>query len=380
MSIRIAMGGDVNFSRARGQIACLVKRKRPSLPARLWRKLGRRIPFLAMGDDSPADGISGILLPEYGGRWQNPDPETDPGDDLGLPWREIGAFFRKADLGYVNLETPLSSTGRHVGSFCSPPGYAETLAQNNIRLVSIANNHAFDAGEAGLIDTMRALNEHQVRFVGGGMDIGAARAGEMVTVNGLRLGMLAYTATCNSFFISLAKRDQPGILPLYEPMVLEDITAMRNRCDFLLVAPHFDAENVSRVHRNSIAMARRMIDHGADLVIGSHSHVPKPVELYRGKLIIYSLGNLIFPYTARAWGDNLVAEISISGKGKLEKARFFPVQGREACFSPRLRSDDQGDRLLERVCRLSRKKFGLPMELRDHFLEISDFRPQRTKP
>jgi poly-gamma-glutamate capsule biosynthesis protein CapA/YwtB (metallophosphatase superfamily) len=373
MSIRIALGGDVNFSRHRGQIACLVKREFPSFPLRLLRKLASRIPFPVTGYHSSYDRICRILLPEYGGYWQNPEPEKNPGDNYGLPFREIGGFFRRADIGYVNLETPLSPRGRHVGSFCSSPNYAKILIQNNIRLVSIANNHAFDAGEEGLLDTIRVLNEHRVHFAGGGTDIGSARNGVVVTVKGLKLGILGYTATCNSFFISLVKEDQPGILPLYEPMVLEDIAAIKKRCDFLLVAPHFDTENVSRIHQNSMVLAHRMIDQGADLIIGSHSHIPKPIELYKGKIIIYSLGNLIFTYSARAWGDNLVAAITISESGRIEGARFFPVQGRDLCFSPKLRVDKQGDRLLDQIRRMSRKKFGVNMECRDHYLEIRDF-------
>lgn len=373
MNLRIALGGDVNFSRSRGQINLLVKRERPFLPVRFLRRMSYNIPFLKLRDYSPTEKISNILLEEYGGRWWNPDPEIEPGNDYMRAWQNIGAFFKNADIGFVNLETPLSRRGRHVGSFCSPPEYAKMLARNNIRMVSIANNHAYDAGEEGFIDTIKALNEHKIYFAGGDFDIWAARAGKVIKIKELRLGLLAYTAICNSFFISLAKENQPGILPLYEPMVMEDITAMRKRCDFLLVAPHFDIENISRVHRNSIAVARRMIDQGADLIIGSHSHVPKPLEVYRGKLIIYSLGNLIFPYTNHAWGDSLIAEITITENGKLEHARFFPIAGGENCFSPMLRNDDQGDQLLERIRKQSRKKFGLVMETRNHSLEFRNF-------
>lgn len=378
MSIRIALGGDVNFSRSRGQIALLVKREHPFLPLHLLRRLGYNIPFLKLEDHSPTEKISNILLEEYGGRWWNPDSEINPSNDYMLAWRNIGGFFQKADIGFVNLETPLSHRGRHIGSFCSPPEYAVTLARNNIRMVSIANNHAFDAGEEGLIETINVLDKHQIYFAGGGINIWAARAGKVITIKELRLGFLAYTTICNSFFISLAKENQPGILPLYEPMVMEDITTIRKRCDFLLVALHFDIENISRVHRNSIAVARRMIDQGVDLIIGSHSHVPKPLEVYRGKLIIYSLGNLIFPYTTRAWGDNLVAEVTISEKGRLEHAGFFPIAGGKNSFSPMLRVDNQGDQLLQRIHKQSRKKFGLEMEWNDHSLEIRNFPQEKV--
>ncbi|MBN2345262.1 MAG: CapA family protein [Candidatus Aminicenantes bacterium] len=374
MSVRIALGGDVNFSPARGQIALLVRRRRPPLPKRLLRRLGAMLPFRAAGDDFHCQEIREILLEEYGGSWRNPCPEIESDADPGLPLRGIGSFFRGADIGFVNLETPLSRGGRHVGSFRSRPEYARTLAAGNIRVVSIANNHSFDAGEGGFRETLQVLREQGVLPVGGGMDVLSARAGEVVTIRGLRLGFLAYTAICNSFFISLAKRDQPGILPLFEPMVLEDIAAMRQKCDFLVVAPHFDVENTARVHRNSIALAHRLIDHGADLIVGSHSHVPKPIETYRGKLIIYSLGNLVFTYASRSWRDGLVAEVTVSAAGECERARFFPIAtGGAACFSPRLQEGPQASRYLRMLQRRSERKFALRARLQDGFLEIADF-------
>jgi len=73
------------------------------------------------------------------------------------------------------------------------------------------------------------------------------------------------------------------------------------------------------------AMTHKMVDQGADLIIGSHSHVPKPIEVYNGKLIIYSLGNLIFSFWSKTWGNNLAAEVILSNSGKYEDAKFYPI-------------------------------------------------------
>jgi len=371
MSIKLALGGDVNFSRSRGQIAGLVRREHVSFLARIRRKMRSQLPIRPAPNECLTYKIDKILLKDYGGIWKNPEVEVPEDKDDGVPFWRIRTFFQEAHICFVNLETPLSCGGRHIGSFCSSPRVARILAANNIHLVSIANNHSFDAGESGFLDTLQALKKNRIHYIGGGMNIQEARAGKIVKRKNLRLGFLSYTAICNSNFISLAKSDQPGILPLYEPLVMEDIARMRPKCDFLTIAPHFDLENTSHVHKSSIALARRLIDQGADLIVGSHSHVPKPIELYRGKLIIYSLGNLIFTYTSKDWGDNLVAQIVLSESGQYENARFFPIRGKNAfCFSPSIREDAEGNRLLDEIQKKSHGKFGTPLVRRDHYLEV----------
>ena len=156
MSIKIALGGDVNFSRHRGEMAGLVQRKKASLLVRYWRKLTKILNSCsAVGNYSPTREIENILLEEYGGIWEN--PEVDEYNDNCTPFKQIGKFFRDADIGYINLETPLSKEGRHIGSFCSSPEFAGILKENNITIVSIANNHSFDAGERGFIETIECL-------------------------------------------------------------------------------------------------------------------------------------------------------------------------------------------------------------------------------
>lgn len=375
MSIRIALGGDVNFSRHRGEIAYLVQRKKSPLFLRCWRKLMKRLHLGPGGEYSPTQEIKNIILEEYGsGIWENPDDVINRISDSSIPFKRIGKFFRDADVGYVNLETPLSRRGRHMGSFCSSPEFARILKENNIDIVSIANNHSFDAGERGFVETINTLKDNNIKFIGGGMSIEEARNAEIIEIGRLKLGFLGYTSVCNSFFMSLAKNDQPGILPLFEPIVLDDITALKKRCDFLVIAPHFDIEHISKVHKNSIAIAHKMVDCGADLIIGSHAHVPKPIEIYNGKLIIYSLGNLVFLESMKKWGDSLVAEVVLSDSGRCERARFYPINNKNKnCCSPHILKDKDGDKVLSEIKRDSMKVFKTALLLDGHYLEIENF-------
>lgn len=374
MQIKLAFGGDVNFSRHRGQVADLVKRKKtPQLFSYCRNLLGKiylgHNPDKTLVNDLAAVEIENILLKEYGKVWSN--KEIGKYYDHGKPFEKIGNFFMDADIGYANLETPLSKNGRHIGSFCSSPKFAKVLRGNNIRIVSVANNHAFDAGENGFVETLNALRKNNIEFFGGGMNIKDARDGKILNVRGLKLGFLGYTAFCNSHFSSLAGLKHPGILPLYEPLLLEDIKKTKSKCDFLIVAPHFDIENTWKIHKNSVNLCHKLIDNGADLVMGSHSHVPKPIEIYKGKLIIYCLGNLIFPYSYKSWGKNLVAEITLSDTGDYKSANFYPLNSTgKHCFSPYIIGSKDGNGLLAEIKDKSKKIFNSELLLKENFLEV----------
>lgn len=313
--IKLTLGGDVNFSRHFGEISGFVIREKPSLFKRLQRKLIKKI---VKGSFNPAYdgafGIKKIYLKEYDQEWT--DPEGHVFYDTGDPFRDIGHFFIDSDAGFVNLETPLTVMGRHLGAFRSSPHYAQALRDNNIQIVSVANNHAFDAGEVGFEDTLHNLEINGIYYCGGGKRLSDIKNGTIIKIKSLKCGFLACTSLCNSAFISLATDNQSGIAPLHENSVLSDVKRIKEKSDFVIVAPHFDIENSSEISKNSIKLCRKMVDAGADMIIGSHSHIPKPIEIYKNKLIIYSLGNLIFTYSKRTWGNNLVAEVYLTNSGQ----------------------------------------------------------------
>jgi len=226
---------------------------------------------------------------------------------------------------------------------------------------------------------INVLKDNNIKFVGGGVNTEETRYGETIELGKPNLGFLGYAACCNYFFMSRAKSDQPGILRLFEPVVLDDIRFIKKKCPFLIVASHFDIENTPKIDKNPIALARKMVDCGADLIIGSHGHVPKPIEVYDGKLIIYCLGNLVFTYSKKAWGSNLVVEVILSDSGKYENARFYPIDsGNKHCFSPCIMENKEGNKLLSEIKRNSEKLFKTPLLLDKHFLEIKNFNKSTT--
>lgn len=268
-------------------------------------------------------------------------------DRYDHPFNKISAFMRERDVVFANLENPLSDNKRVTGFFRSEPGYAEAIKKSGISIVSLANNHVFDAGEIGFMDTIRHLDEAGIEHVGDGNDLESARAGRTITVNGIKIHFLAYTQFCNSNFTSAANSCS-GIMPLDLDLATEDIENARLKNDLVFVSLHWGYENQPNIHPKQIEIARNFIDAGADCIIGHHSHVPHGVEIYRERPILYSLGNFIFGYYKAAWGENILAEIAIEGK-RISGVLIYPISGREEQMNPSILEGKDSERVLQEI-------------------------------
>jgi poly-gamma-glutamate synthesis protein (capsule biosynthesis protein) len=272
-------------------------------------------------------------------------PKNHP-DRLSYPFEKLSSFLKEKDLVLVNLETPLSDHRRAYGVFISDPRYAQSIKDAGISIVSLANNHMFDAGEIGFLDTLENLDKKGIPYVGGGKNFDEARLGKLIELRGTKLIILNYTQWCNMSYTSIAS-DYPGILPLDREIITEDIIRARDRADFVFVSLHWGIENDPIVHPRQVEIAHYLIDHGADAIIGHHPHLPQGVEIYREKPIIYSLGNLIFFEADKRWhSDNFMADIIIDQK-RIQGVIIYPVSGKgiDLC-QPRLLDSARADELL----------------------------------
>jgi poly-gamma-glutamate capsule biosynthesis protein CapA/YwtB (metallophosphatase superfamily) len=252
-------------------------------------------------------------------------------------------------LTVLNLETPLSHHSRDQGLFRSDPGYARAMRAAGVSIVNLSNNHIFDAGENGFLDTLRHLSDAGLPYFGVGADRDEARRGTLLERRGTRVLFLSYTQFCNSRFASLAK-DSPGLLPLDRQLMVEDVRAGRTRADVVTVSVHWGFENQPNVHPAQVEIAHQLIDAGADAIIGHHPHVPHGIEVYRQRPIVYSLGNFIFAQRCHpVWADNYLAELVVD-QGRPRGLIVHPVAGRGArMFQPALLREGAADALLRQV-------------------------------
>jgi poly-gamma-glutamate synthesis protein (capsule biosynthesis protein) len=229
------------------------------------------------------------------------------------PFEKIGQFPWGADLVMGNLEgaipefhaqTPLDSV-----RFNFSPDVAEVLRSNHFNIVTLANNHTFGYGQKGYIETRDYLNRFDIDSTGHPFDINEIY---VLTrgINGQVFKFISFNATNPYFDINKAA------------LLVQEV---KKKKDFVIINIHWGVEYKSVANKAQQNLAHILIDSGADVVIGHHPHVVENLELYKGKLIFYSLGNFIFDqYFSKATQESLAVSMEISGSAIIY--RLLPIE------------------------------------------------------
>ena len=225
------------------------------------------------------------------------------------PFQPFAALLSSHDVRIGNLECVVATTGtaeEKPYTFRADPRTLPVL-KRHFDAVSLANNHSGDFGKAAFAEQLALMDTAGLPYFGGGRDATAAHAPWIVERNGVRIALLGYVEFKPRSFEADASR--PGVAWSGEDDdVIEDIIAARrvHRADIGIPFMHWGWEDEPDPSPRLRAFARRMIDAGADMVVGGHPHVTQGAEYYRGKPIIYSLGNFLFngfdtPATTTGW-------------------------------------------------------------------------------
>lgn len=220
------------------------------------------------------------------------------GDISGVLDDGYRSLIGEADYFAANQEFPFSSRGQQAPdkqyTFRLPESRVSLMNEIGVDLVTLANNHALDFGTDALLDTVSTLDQAGILHVGAGTDSEAARQPAIVDVNGVRVGFIGASRVIPVASWT-AGASSPGMLTAYDPALLvQTIQETRPLCDYLVVLIHWGVERAEMPVDHQTSLGRQCIDAGADLVVGSHPHVLQGIEYYRGKPIVYSLGNFIF--------------------------------------------------------------------------------------
>jgi gamma-polyglutamate biosynthesis protein CapA len=240
-------------------------------------------------------------------------------DGYDFIFSDLKELFFDYDLVIANLEGPITdnssvSLGTIPGSpenfiFTFDPKVAQALADHNIRIVCLGNNHILNFGQEGLDSTKRYLEQNGVAFFG---FTGDDKERTLVKeVDGFRLGFVNY----NQFLsggLAAVKEDIDDLLPYV---------------DWLILYAHWGNEYQAYPQEEIKTLAHQFIDQGVDLVIGSHPHVVLPSEEYQGKTIYYSLGNFVFDqYFSLETMTGILIEVVINIEEKEITTREWPIK------------------------------------------------------
>ena len=190
--------------------------------------------------------------------------------------KNVTPIFDKSDCVIANLECALTDNQdpkirkKQAYSYKGYTKYTDILTSAGVDVVNLANNHTYDYSQEGYDDTVKALDDAGIGYFGNGTYL-------IKEINGINVGFI-------------------GIVSAYNWKNVKPATdyLKKNGADVIIVSFHWGNMSETTANKDQIKAARYAIDCGADLVIGHHPHVLQGIEKYKGKYIVYSLGNFMF--------------------------------------------------------------------------------------
>lgn len=222
----------------------------------------------------------------------SPPGASAPGRGFEALSDELRQLFVGCDLVLANLECTLpgealvATEPRVLASAAQLRG----LAAAGINLVTLGNNHAFDAQDEGFERLTALLDATGIAWCGAGLSLAEASRPLLLTLKGLRIAVVAAVDGSSGMY-RFAGEASSGVPPLDTDQLCGQIQALRQEVDHVIFAPHWGEERFRFPSPQQIDQARASIDAGATLVLGHHPHVIQGLEFYRQAPIAYSLGN-----------------------------------------------------------------------------------------
>jgi hypothetical protein len=285
------------------------------------------------------------------------------------PFLHVRQYLQDADIVIGNLEGPISTRGRNFAkqdpqmTFRASPETVKGLVSSNFTIVSLANNHTNDYGDEALIDTMDALNENGIKYIGAGRDSDEAHEGIVLEVNGVRIAFLAYCVFMN-FKTNPATKKGCGISQFIRKEALVDIKKAGKKADITVVSMHWGLDFTEYPVPIQMGYAREMLDAGAHLILGHHSHLLQGLEKKGNKMIFYSLGDFVFDEPGQ---DTAIYKFSISKDG-IKGYEFIPAKLNNE-FQPELQDGDEAKRIIMKMEHLTKAYSRYDPEIRKNIID-----------
>jgi poly-gamma-glutamate synthesis protein (capsule biosynthesis protein) len=264
-------------------------------------------------------------------------------------FQHVTKVLRSADFVFASGDQVYSEKGTIIPGYGihSDPKCIEALLYAGVKVVALANNHSMDRGEEALLDSIARLKEAGLPFVGAGTNLTEAHQPVMLECKGTKIGFLSYSSVHSRGYE--AKENKPGIAPIrawtfyeqvdYQPgtpprivtipykddltYMVEDIKKLKAQVDIVVIYNHWGQHLMPRViPMYCFDIAYAAIDAGADLILGTHPHILKGIEVYKGKVIFYSTCNFALETSL----EHLKSELLTGGarKNNMIHYKFVP--------------------------------------------------------
>ena len=228
------------------------------------------------------------------------DAETEEGYDFKPMYEHIKEAVSSADIATLNQETPLADAVAPISGypkFNSPHEVGNALADAGFDVINEGNNHVMDQGVDGLLATLDFWDSIGVPYVGAYRDMDDLLKRRIIEVNGIKVAFLGFVEDVNE---AIPSDSGVQIVHFYDEDMIEDlIKDAKSNADLVVVHAHWGNEDEDVISEAMQVYSRKMVDWGADIIFGNHTHILQNLEILKresdGKLcpVIYSLGNFV---------------------------------------------------------------------------------------
>ena len=270
----------------------------------------------------------------------------------------IGPILKDADLTHVSNEVSFKDSCQFSHAvFCSDPRFIKTLQDSGVDLVELTGNHNNDVGDQFNTNTINKYKELGIATFGGGLNADEAKKPYFADSKGSKVAFLGYNYPDSPSGFAIADSTGPGANSFNYDKIKNDISSARQQSQFIIVDVQYaecyaypDGYVEFPICNNPIPgqqeAFRKIIDLGADMVIGTAAHQPQIYELYNGKPIYYGLGNLYFDQVQWPGTERGIIATHYFNEGKLMQTKLTPTVYDEA-LQTRKMTDAQATKFLQ---------------------------------
>lgn len=247
--------------------------------------------------------------------------ENGISEPLLAQMHDVDIMMVNNEFSYTNRGTP---TEGKTYTFRADTSMVSYLNDMGVDIVSLANNHVYDFGETGLLDTLDTLEQAEMPYVGAGRNLEEAAAPVYFISGDVKVAMVSATQIerLDNPDTKEAGENSPGVFRCWNPEKLyEVVAAAEENSDFVIVYIHWGTENVAEPDWAQLAQAEGLAQAGADLIIGDHPHCLQGIQYYGDVPVFYSLGN--FWFNSKTLDTGMV-KVDISKDG-IESLQFVPA-------------------------------------------------------
>lgn len=318
----------------------------------------------------------------------------------------FSGILKQADLVMANLETPITNIAESPFRFVKDyvhwtdiDAAPICLQDNNIQLVSLANNHSIDFGEQGLMQTFEILDHYGIQYFGAGKNAARARQPCIIRLKHnqqsktiILLSAYQYRSSYKKKYQAYASAQRAGVQPLTKDIVRLWVEEIRVGYPdaFIILFPHWGS-NYEWVKPGQLRLAECAVNAGVDLIIGHGAHMLQHIGTINDKWVAFSIGNFIFNSSGRYSSFSKMPSVSLIARLLLEfnsgeftlTPRFYPIQSNNLLthFQPRFLTDAEFDEFRQFMTQLytigeapfaqidtGRDKWGHYIQLPSHIL------------